>query len=436
MLDAILAAPVIVKVLGALALILVTNTFCKHLILSVAVGAVVLGLWSGHSLPRMGAIAWERSSSTSTLFLMLVIFQVIWLSSQMSATGVMQDLVAAVRARVSQRTSMAVLPAVIGLLPMPGGALFSAPLVESCDTDGAVSPHLKAQANHWFRHVWEYWWPIYPGVLLAMEITGLDVWQFMLLGIPLTLGAIAAGYVFLLRRIAPEHAPSVPRAATGPRAPLLPLVEPILVVITCYTVVRLSHAWSGNAWPMNRYVPMALGLLCAMAVLQLRRPLAAEQWREVICSRRALNMALIVCAVRIYGASIEARLPNGELLVAQMRGEMAGWGVPLVAIMMCVPLLSGLATGVSVGFVGASFPIVLALLGEDPAAGQVFAATLLAMGFGFMGMLLSPVHICLIVSSRHFNTRVLPNAIGMLKPAIAVLAWCLLLHLLVSAVLT
>jgi len=440
MIEAVLEAPVIAKVFGALSIILLINSCCKRLALSVAAGALILALWSGHSLHGIAEIAWDRFSSTSNLLLMLVVLQVIWLSSQMSATGIMNDLVVAVRARVSQRTAMAVLPAVIGLLPMPGGALFSAPLVDSCDADQSVSAELKAQTNHWFRHVWEYWWPLYPGVLLAMQTTRLEVWQFALLGMPLSLCAIAAGYVFLLRRIRPAQ-PEAGGAVHYERRPqLLPLLLPIILVVACYGAIRTGHAVLGHVWPsvpqLNTYIPMAVGLLCSMVALQLMRPLQRRGWRGILLSPQALNMVLIVALVRVYGAFVEARLPGGEQFVSRMHGEINTWGIPLSAVIVIVPLVSGLATGLSVGFVGASFPIVLSLLGQNPPAGQVFVTTILAYAFGYAGMLLSPIHVCLVVTSEHFQTRVLRNAAGLLKPAAAVLAFAVLLHLLLRWLLT
>jgi len=433
MFEVLVGVPVMVKVLAALGLILILNQFCRHLLVSVGAAALMLAVWCGHSPPRIGLIAWERLSSPSNLILMLIIFQVIWLSSQMSETGVMEDLVFAVRRMVSRRGAVAVLPAVIGLLPMPGGALFSAPLVESCDPAQDLTNRLKAQTNHWFRHVWEYWWPLYPGILLAIEITGLDMWQYVLMGLPLTAGSILSGYYFLLRRVEPEEeSAAVEEDESVPS--FFWLVLPIVVVVGGYTLLKLAHYGTQQIWPgvgpINRMLPMAFGLFCAMTVLQFERPLPRKKWKEIIFSRRALNMALIVAAVRVYGAFIEARLPNGTLLVAQMRSEMADLGIPLVAVVMLIPLISGLATGISLGFVGASFPIVLRLLGADPTVGEVVYTTVLAYGFGYMGMLISPVHVCLVVTCEYFKTDVMPNILGMLKPALAMLTWTVVLHVI------
>ena len=429
MFHVLLGAPVIVKVLGSLTFILVLSRFLKELTVSVVAGTLLLAWWCGQSPGATARIVWLGLSSTDTLLLVAVVFQVIWLSSQMAATGVMEDLVRGVSARVSPRAAMAVLPAVIGLLPMPGGALFSAPLVDSVDAAGEVPTALKAQTNHWFRHVWEYWWPLYPGVLLAMQLTRLEVWQFALLQAPLTIGAVAAGWWFLLRRI---HMPSAAPKGEWRGPSLVRLMMPIIVVVVVYGVVRGGYAALGGAVKglpeMNRYVPMVVGLCGSILVLQFYRPLRLNQWQEILLSGRAAKLVIIVLAVLAYGAFIEAKLPNGALLVDQMRAEMADWGIPLTGIVMVLPLVSGLAMGLSVGFVGASFPIVISLLGANPPAHVFFPTVELAFAFGYMGMLLSPVHVCLIVTSQHFETYLLHNVAALLKPAAVTLAWALVLH--------
>ncbi len=261
-----------------------------------------------------------------------------------------------------------------------------------------------------------------------MQFTRLDVWQFVLLQAPLTLGAVAAGWWFLLRRI---HAPSAGPQREGRAPGLFKLVLPIIVVVAVYAVVR--GGWALARGPaglpeLNRYVPMMVGLCAAMLALQAERPLHWQQWRGILRSSRATKMVLVVVAVLVYGAFIKARLPGGQLLVEQMRAEMADWGIPLLGVVMVVPFVSGLATGLSVGFVGASFPIVISLMGADPSAHVFFRTVVLAYAFGYIGMLISPVHVCLIVTSQHFETFLLHNMAALLRPAAATLAWALLLY--------
>jgi hypothetical protein len=174
---------------------------------------------------------------------------------------------------------------------------------------------------------------------------------------------------------------------------------------------------------------MVLGLAAAILTLQIQRPLGKEQWKKILLSGRAIGMAAVVAAVLVYGAFIEADLPGGPSLVGQMSAEMAEWGIPLMPIIMLLPLVSGLATGVTVACVGASFPIVIDLLGDSPSTSTLLSTTVLAYGCGYMGMLLSPVHVCLVVTGEHFGTGVLRIAAGLLRPAAVVLALAVLMHL-------
>jgi hypothetical protein len=432
MLDLLLSAPVLVKVTGTLGLILLINLLRVPLMYAILLGALILAVWSGHSPAAIGDIAWQQCLSTDTLLLMVVIFQVIWLSSQMEAVGTMRDLVAALRRRFPHRAAIAMLPAVIGFLPMPGGAIFSAPLVDQCDVDRKVAPLLKTQINYWFRHIWEYWWPLYPGVLLAMAITGLEVWQIMIVGLPLTLGSIAAGYFFLLRKLPRTNGDCAGDAAEACADNFVKLLLPVLVVIIGYGIVRVSYAgllWQWPALPpMNRYLPMVISLIAAMLALQRQRPLAPAQWRAILTSRKTVMMALIVLSLQIYGAFVSARLPGGEPMMQVMDGELTRWGIPFLAVCMLVPFISGLTTGIAVGFVGASFPIVFSLLGENPSTALVLTTTVLAYGCGYIGMMVSPIHVCLIVTNEHFETSLFRSMFGILRPVTAMFGVVLLVY--------
>lgn len=421
--------PFVLRLLLTLGLILVVNRISGSLLLGATLGTLALGLWSGNPPQAAALIAWQRLVDREHLFLLLVIFQVIWLSLQMQAGGVMGELVARVRARLSRRSSMAVLPALIGLLPMPGGALFSAPMVDDCDDEQSTRALLKAKINFWFRHIWEYWWPLYPGVLLAVHITGLPLWQFILIQLPFTFFSLLAGCIFLLRQVPDQGRPT--DSEPGDLKPILPLLLPILTVVVVYVLVRLLLPGSLQ---LSRYLPMVLGLLAAQILLQIERPLSAARWRPILFSGKALKMAAVVALIRVYGAFIESRLSDGSLLMEQVRAELAALSVPVVLIAMLVPFVSALTTGIAIGFVGASFPIVVQLLGANPAPGELLAYTVLAYGAGYAGMMLSPVHICLVVSNEYFRSSLLHSIVRLARPAALIVAGALLWHLILLAI--
>ena len=43
---------------------------------------------------------------------------------------------------------------------MPGGAIFSAPLVKGAAEGLDATPGQLSLVNYWFRHVWEVAWPL------------------------------------------------------------------------------------------------------------------------------------------------------------------------------------------------------------------------------------------------------------------------------------
>jgi hypothetical protein len=85
---------------------------------------------------------------------------------------------------------------------------------------------------------------------------------------------------------------------------------------------------------------------------------------------------------------------------------------------------------VAFGFVGASFPIVFALLGPNPSPGVAAATTAFAYTFGYMGMMLSPMHACFVVTAEYFKTSVFAVYRYIIGPAFVILMTSILLSAL------
>jgi integral membrane protein (TIGR00529 family) len=294
--------------------------------------------------------------------------------------------------------------------------MFSAPMVDSADRGGRLPSLLKTQTNYWFRHVWEYWWPLYPGVIIVLDMTGMEIWQLIAAQFPVTLLAIGGGYLFLLRRIPRREEPRHEKRQ-GDRS-FLALVAPIITVIFTYAAFLIVLP---AVKTVSRYIPIVVGLFLALIVLQIQRRPGWSSWKPVLLSRRTLYMVVLVAVIRIYGAMIAARLPGGMLLVEQMRGELASLGLPEGLFILLIPLIAGLTVGINVGTIGASFPVVMSLLGPSPALAALLPATVLAYTAGFMGQMLSPVHVCLVVTNQYFKTSLLRSLAGLFAPVLFVL---------------
>ena len=108
--------------------------------------------------------------------------------------GVLKRMMeAVVNVARDRRVAMAVLPGVIGLLPSAGGAAFSAPMVQEAAADADMRPERKAFVNYWFRHIWEYISPLYPGVVLAAAVTKTPINALLLSQLPLPIAVVGVG---------------------------------------------------------------------------------------------------------------------------------------------------------------------------------------------------------------------------------------------------
>jgi integral membrane protein (TIGR00529 family) len=409
--------PALVKVGAAFALIVGLNRFRLHLSVALFIGAAFLGLTMGMPPAGIASAVFGALFDPGIAALLLIVAVILTLSRIMSDAGQMERIVTSfTRLTRDSRLAALVMPALIGLLPMPGGALFSAPMVETACREETVRPEVKTAVNYWFRHVWEYWWPLYPGVVLAVSLLEVEAWRFMLIQAPLTLFTLGAGILFI-RPLLPRNAVETPGAGEGDRGAWRAFrreVRPITLVILALPAVWLLEAVTGLKAPRLTAVFLGLGL-CLLWVIVQNRP-SAGQLARTLSNRSSIGLLLLICGIMAFkGVLMESHA------VGLIQEEMVRFGIPPLAVLMAVPFLAGVITGVAVGFVGTAFPLVIALLAGRTGLDYLAHATL-AYAFGYMGMMLSPVHVCFLVTRDYFHADLGSAYRRLVAPAALVMA--------------
>jgi len=437
--DIIAGTPALVKILGAFASILLAVRLKLHLGLAMLVGTAVLGLWCALPAEAFFGSILHSATDPSTWGLVAIVTLIVVFGKALSLSGRLDRLVAGVVRRAgSRRRAAAILPAIFGLLPMPGGAYLSAPMVGCAAGPEGISPQRMTVINYWFRHMWEYWWPLYPGVILTITIlekarpAGIDLGWFILFECPLTFAVFFAGRFFLLGRRYDREAGLFPcrcheeeKAGDG-ECSLLRAFSPVLVVIV------LTLAWSGLtifAGPslpaIPKSLPLSLFVLVGTVQVFLRDRLGTKGLRAVLKQRKILDMGAIIMTVMLFRGMIEA---SGA--VDEMGHELERWGIPVLPLTAILPFVAGLVTGIAVGFVGASFAVVAGLMPESDNHMLLASYYVLAFGAGYVGMMLSPVHFCLILSKQYFGSSWRKIYRLLLPPALLLLACVAALALL------
>mgnify|MGYP006277591511 CR=1 FL=1 len=415
----IFAVPALLKVLIVFALVLVINRVGLQLGLSLILGAILMALWFEHSIVNTFLITWKGGTNIETILLLVVIWQILALTLLMRETGMMKRMITSVRGIVpSRRAALAILPAMIGFLPMPGGAAVSAPMVDAADEDNHIDPLQKTAVNYWFRHSWEYWWPLYPGVLVALDMIqerfDIELWQFASIQMPLTIFSVSFGALFLLlpMKFGPKR--ELPK---GKISELIMTLLPIFILIIFWQLA----AQVTNPIYKSKYLPMIIGLLFGIGWVHYYGKASNETWKMIVKRKKTYLLLVVVIGVKVFSAALETPLPEGGGIVNQVQENLNALNVPELLVVMIIPFISGMVTGLAVGFVGVSFPIVLPLIASGADTGQIMSTVVLAYGFGYVGMMLSPVHVCFVVTNEYFKTQMLRAYAKLWGPALGVL---------------
>lgn len=412
-------------------LILILNRLRLQLSLSLLIGSLLLALLTG-----LGPGAWIRGAlaaitSMQTLSLVTIIGLILIMSRLMEDSGHMKRLVDSfTRLSKDARIVGSFMPALIGLLPMPGGALFSAPMVETSLNERSVSGEQKTVLNYWFRHIWEYWWPLYPGVVLAIALLGVDTWRFITFMAPLTLLSLMAGVIFILLPLGRfesrrEGHPTWSQIK-GFLWEIMPILIVILVILLLLGLTRFLHLFDINI-KISGVTSILPGLLAAILWVCLVNHIPLRQFRAALLDKSALPLLLLIFSIMIFKT-----IMTESQAVSQVRDEMMAYKIPVLLVIMILPFISGIITGVAMGFVGASFPLIIPLFHTNQTFDYMaFAA--LAYTFGYMGMMLSPVHLCLLVSKDYYKASLMKSYRHLLPPVISVLIGAVILFFGIKA---
>ena len=371
------------------AVVIIMIRFKINVGISIFTGSVILGLLFRVSPADLLRALYISSTSWETVRLILIIVFIMALTSVFSQIGYLRDMETAIKELFpNAKYSLAMLPALIGLMPMPAGALVSAPMIEEVANRLNLNPEEETLINYWFRHVWEHSWPMYQAIIIASAVTGVSVREFSMKMFPLTLLMITVGY-FLLIRPVKDYGSSEGNRALGLKL-LIKTTYPILIIIIISVVLGYDMVYGA-----------LIGFLSALVPHFMR-----VSKREIIKHALQPKIVFLLIAVMYFKYLLQS---TGA--VETLPRTILELNLPVVLVITTTPFLVGLMTGISFAYVGMTFPLLLPFFtGFDKIA--------LAYLSGYMGMLFSPVHLCLVFSAEYYKAELGRVYRKMLIPAV------------------
>lgn len=349
--------------------------------ISLLTATLILGLLFHFPFVEIGRTLLTATVDSKTLLLISALLAILFFSNLLKETGRMKEILEGlVHLFKDIRVVIAILPAIIGLMPILGGALVSAPMVVEGSDRLRLSPERRTFINYWFRHVWEFTLPTFPGLILFASLVSVPVRRFGWLHLPFTLMAIISGFLIGFRGI---RKLTMEPGSKFELSSLLRLGQNLFPFFLAIFLVIL--------FKIELVIALCVSILVMIVLFQIEGELLK---RELI---KSLDIELFLTISVIMG--FRGVLESSHAIEGISK-ILASSGVPPLLMVTLIPFLVGLMAGAPIAIVGISFPILIPLFQEDP---KFLNYMSLAFISGLSGHLLSPFHLCLILTKEYFK---------------------------------
>jgi integral membrane protein (TIGR00529 family) len=387
----------VLGVLAAFAVIVTLRLRNIDFSLSILTGSLIIAMTSSNPTGVLIEAVQKTLTDYNAINLTVAVALISVLGYSLKETGMMTELIEGLRGILPAQLFLAAIPAMFGLLTMPGGALMSAPFNEPEADRLGLSPEQKTYINVWFRHLWYWASPLSPILILTASLAGFTLTEYLSAQLPLfvvvlVIGFFVGGTFIKDRGVGRGGASGLGRVARG--------LAPILTAI----VLTLVGA------------PVWLALVPSIALVFLLNGVPPDRAFKI--ARTGVRWDLAAAAVSMFFFRFVVASSSS---VVSLFDAATGLGVPLFAILVVIPLLAGSISGTPTMGVGMILPLLLPLLGDY----GVYVVGIIYVGL-IAGYIASPMHLCLILTNNYYKSELrrvyrylVPSAIALYVSAMA-----------------
>ena len=347
----------------------------KSVSLAILVGAFVLGLLTLKA--QTFELFFNTLKSLVTVRLVVSILSAFTLGFSMQELGLLEELSHAVE-ELAGKSGIDILPMLVGFLPMPGGALISAIMIKGLSEKHGASPEDSTFVNYWCRHLWVPIWPLYPSFVLGASILGVEYHQIIKGGIFITLAMLLAVPLFMRKYLSCNFSPT--------KKGFIALIYSLYPLLTVIVLSLVFH------------IDLAITLPLTIALLLLHKKPSFDQLKGILKQTLDISIVLLIIGVMFY-KSLIVHTGAARLFLEHLKALE----IPMPLAAFTLAWVIGFAVGIEVGFAAIVLPLLIGFIGT----GNLFNLWnfMLVFGGGFMGIMLSPMHLCLILSAKYYKAE-------------------------------
>jgi len=358
--------------------------------------AVVLALlaldWC--DIPTLAYTTVSPSTTDGLLALSVILatFGVTWLSQLYNETGETNKLSESLSKLVKNpKIVLSTLPAMIGLLPVAGGALMSAPIVDVEAEKLKLKPEKKAYVNLWFRHTILPVYPLSQVLITTAALTKTPLFSIVLLQIPTVAVMVVVGYLVsfwktsALKELRIKE--KVGKTSSGLKDFVLafsPLLTTIVVAV-CLNVSGYGFSQQGFDVLIATFVGLAV-----LAVI------SHSNLRTLIKPLQSLSIYGVTLAV--YGAFLLRNVLKETGISELFQPLVSNGSLNVTVLLTVIPMLLSFLLGSPSGAIAIGASILAGVLTFTPKT-----SALLYMST-FLGYVIAPTHLCFTFTVDYFKS--------------------------------
>ena len=318
-----------------------------------------------------------------TLKLIGIIVLVYILSGVLRKVESLRNLVDSLQGLVKDyRLILAFIPALLGLIPMPAGAMFSAPMVKEVGGRVGLTPEEETFVNYWFRHIWEFVWPLFPGIILFAGLLKVEIQKVILVQFPLTIVTVIVGFVWEYKNLKKDTTLLNKKDILLNLKKLFFGVWPILLIIILVLGTKTDLLFS------------LLIVILSLIFLNIKK-LSLKMLKEIIRNDVDLSVVILIASIMIFKRILQ--VSGGIEIIPEAFAKL---GVHPFIVLFSIPFFIGTMTGLGTAALGIGLPVLLPIIVQGEP--NLYYAMLAFTG-SFAGVMISPMHLCLVVTRNYFK---------------------------------
>jgi len=336
-------------------------------------------------------VDYTTSEGLLAISVVLATFGIMLLSQLYRETGEINRLSESLGRIVrNPKVVLSVLPAIIGFLPVAGGALMSAPLVDSEAEKLKLKPEKKAYVNLWFRHTIFPVYPLSQVLIITAALTATAMPLIILRQIPAVIIMVIVGYLVGFWKV--SNPKNVERAEIKSEMNLdiktfLTSFSPILATI----IVTIGSELVGFGLAKHGFDVLAASMAGIIVLIVIAKP------NLRIFAIPLKNKGIYGITLAAYGAFLLRNTMNAAGISQIFQTLGANGSINIIIFLTVIPAILGFLTGSPSGGVAISVSILAGILTFSPKTAALIYIS------AYLGYIIAPTHLCFIFTADYFK---------------------------------